>query len=632
MVKITFPDGNSKEYKQGVTPSEIAKDLSEGLARVSLAAEVNGNLVDMDYPIRENADFRLITFKDKEGKEIFRHSSAHVLAEAVLKIRPDAKPTIGPAIEEGFYYDFDTEPFTPEDLVKIEKEMKKIINEDFKFIRKEISKEEALKLFEGNEFKQELINEMKDDEKILIYKHGSFIDLCKGPHIPSTGRIKAFKLLKIAGAYWRGNAKNKQLQRIYGISFPEKGLLKNYLEKLEEAEKRNHVKLGKELELFSIHPEGPGFPFFHPKGVVIWNELTKFWREKHRKAGYVEIKTPIILNRALWETSGHWDYYRENMYTLKIDKQDFAVKPMNCPGGILIYKERIHSYREFPLRVAELGIVHRHELSGVLSGLFRVRAFTQDDSHIYCLPEQIEGEINKIIDLLIDIYSTFGFKDYDFEISTKPEKYAGTDEMWEQATNALVNVLKDRNIEFSIDEGEGVFYGPKIDIKIKDALGRKWQCGTIQYDFNLPERFNLTYEAKDGTKKRPLMIHRVIYGSLERFIGILIEHYAGKFPLWLSPVQVRILPISDRHKEFAKKVKNKYFDAGIRVELDDRTETTSKKVRDAEVAKICYILVVGDKEVQNRTVNVRTRDNEIKGEIKVDEFLQQLKKEIADKK
>jgi threonyl-tRNA synthetase len=630
MINIEFPDQTKIGFKEGVTGIDIAKKIGIGLAKAALAIEVNSKLQDLSLPINENAKIKIITFKDKKGVEVFRHSTAHVLAEAVVELFPDAKPTIGPVVDEGFYYDFDKkEPFTPEDLVKIEKKMQEIVKKELAFERKDITKTEAKKLFKDNKFKLELIDEYED--KLSTYKQGKFVDLCRGPHIQSTGQIGAFKLTKISSAYWKGDSNNPQLQRIYGISFPEKKELKDYLTLMEEAEKRNHRKLGKELDLFSIHDEAPGMPFFHAKGMIIWNELINFWREEHRKAGYVEVKTPIILNRKLWEMSGHWENYRDNMYTLKIDNFDYAVKPMNCPGGMLLYKEKIHSYKEFPLRLAEIGLVHRHELSGVLSGLFRVRAFHQDDAHIFMTEEQIKDEILGVLNLADKFYNVFGLG-YHLELSTRPAKSVGNDLQWEKATAGLKAALDSTGKKYKINEGEGAFYGPKIDLHIKDAIGRTWQCGTIQLDMSFPERFDLTFEGKDGRKHRPVMIHRVIYGSMERFLGVLIEHFAGKFPLWLSPLQVTILPIADRHVKYAEEVKKKMFEAGLRVELDDRAESTSKKVRDAQVQQINYILVVGDNEEKNGTVNVRTRDNKIHGEKKVDKFIEELVKEIKDKK
>jgi len=628
-IKIKLPDGSIKEFEKGITPIEIAKKISERLTSAAVAAKVNGELVDLNTPIEKDSDFEILTFDSKEGKSVFWHSSSHVMAQAVKRLFPEAVLTIGPSIEEGFYYDFDFRPFSPDDLKKIEEEMGKIVKENLKFERKELTKEEAKKKFKDNNYKLELIDEAEG--KISTYSQGEFIDLCRGPHIPSTGKIKAFKLLKTSGAYWKGDAKNKQLQRIYGISFPESKMLKDYLTMLEEAEKRDHRKIGKELDLFSFHEEAPGMPFFHEKGMIIWNTLLDFWREEHRKAGYVEIKTPIILNKKLWLQSGHWEHYKENMYFTKIDDADYAVKPMNCPGGMLVYKTKVHSYKEFPLRVAEIGLVHRHELSGVLSGLFRVRCFHQDDAHIFVTEEQLADEIKNVVKLVDHFYKDIFKFDYHVELSTMPENHMGDEKLWELAEKTLQKALEDMNIKFKVNPGDGAFYGPKIDFHIKDAIGRTWQCATCQLDFQMPLKFELTYDGADGKKHIPVMLHRVIYGSLERFIGILVEHYAGKFPLWLSPVQAIILPIADRHVSYAKQVAKKMFDNGIRVEVDDRAETTPKKVRDAEVRKVNYILVVGDKEVQNKTVNVRTRNNEILGEKKVDEFLVKIKKEIEDK-
>ncbi len=567
---------------------------------------------------------------DKSGdRERFWHSTSHVMAYAVLELFPNAKPTIGPPIEGGFYYDFDVEkPFTTEDLEKIEKRMKEIVKKNYKFERKEVSRRDALKLFEKNSYKIELINELPKGENISIYKIGSFVDLCKGPHLESTGKINVFKLLKVSGAYWRGSEKNKMLQRIYGISFPKKEMLKEYLELKERALQRNHLKLGKELDLFSMHSEAPGVAFFHPKGTDIWNQLLEFWRKEHIKRGYAEVSTPVILKKELWLKSGHWQHYRENMYFTKIDEEDYAIKPMNCPGGILIYQTKRHSYRDFPMRVGEIGIVHRHELSGVLQGLFRVRKFTQDDAHIYCLPEQIKDEIIGAIDLVLYMYSIFGFKDYHIELSTKPENAMGSDEIWEKATNALIESLKEKKIDYIVNEGEGTFYGPKIDFHIKDSLGRTWQCGTIQLDFVMPEKFNLTYIGADDKEHRPIMIHRTVYGSLERFIGILIEHYGGHFPLWLSPVQTRVIAVSDKFNNYAERVHKKLINEGIRSELDKRAETVSYKVRDAEMQKIPYILNVGAKEEKQKTVAVRDRKGKVKFGVKLDEFINGIKKEI----
>ncbi len=629
-IKIKFPDGSVKEYEKGISIIKVAEGLGKRLSEDAIAAKLNNELVDLNTKLNKDSNLKIITFKDDEGKEVFRHSSAHLMAQAVKNLFPKAKFAIGPAVEEGFYYDIDYEKsFTPEDFVKIEREMDKIVKENLSIERTELTKKEALKLFKDNPYKTELIKELKD-EKISIYKQGNFIDFCRGPHVPSTGKLKAFKLTKIAGAYWKGDAKNKQLQRLYGISFPDKKQLKDYLKLLEEAEKRDHRKLGKELDLFSVHDEGPGFPFFHPKGTVIINILKDFWRKEHAKAGYTEVITPIILNRNLWEQSGHWDHYKENMYFTKIDDQDYAIKPMNCPGGILIYKTRLRSYRELPMRMGEMGTVHRHELSGVLAGLFRVRCFTQDDAHIYMTEEQIKNEIIGVLNLTDHFYKTFGF-DYKVELSTKPDNAMGSDESWEKATSSLKAALDAKKIKYKINEGEGAFYGPKIDFHLKDCLGRTWQCGTIQLDFAMPEKFNLTYEGKDGKKHRPIMIHRVIYGSIERFLGILIEHYAGKFPLWLSPVQAIILNINDSHINYGEELKKKLAENNIRVETDFRAETMPKKVREAQLKKIPLILTVGDKEIKNKTVAVRTLDGKVYFNIKPEDLIKKMQ-EIIDRK
>ncbi len=571
-----------------------------------------------------------ITWDNEEHKHIFWHSAAHVLAMAVKALFPDVKLTIGPTTENGFYYDFYRKsPFIPEDLKKIENEMKRIVNKDIPFVRKGVTKKEALKLFKDNKFKKELIEEY--GKGLSVYYNDDFYDLCRGPHVRSTGIIIAFKLTKVSGAYWRGDVKKEQLQRIYGVAFPEKKQLQDYLKMLEEAEKRDHRKLGKQMELFSFHEEGPGFPFWHAKGRIVINELLGFWRKEHRKAGYVEVITPIVLSRKLWEQSGHWEHYNENMYFTKIDGQDYAIKPMNCPGTMLIYKERIHSYKEFPLRLAEIGLVHRHELSGVLTGLFRVRAFTQDDAHIFMTPEQVKGEITNIIGLTDRIYRVFGF-DYHVELSTMPKKHIGTAEGWKMAERALKGALKLKKINYKINPGEGAFYGPKIDFHLRDSLGRTWQCGTIQLDMAMPEKFDLAYEGKDGKKHRPVVIHRAVYGSIERFVGILIEHFAGKFPLWLAPVQVRVLTVADRFSRYAKTIKEELEDRGIRTELDDRKESVSYKVREAQAQKIPIILNVGEKEETNKTVAVRTIDGKVKFGVKIDILIEKILHNIKNKK
>ncbi len=622
-IELNFKDGSKKKIAKGSKLSEIApKD--------AVVAKLNGKLVDLSAAVSGNSEVEFLSARTPEGLEVMRHSCAHVMAEAIQSLFPKALPTIGPVVENGFYYDFDFDtPFTPEDLKKIEKEMNRIIARNEPFVRKEISKKEALELFKANKYKMELIEEF--GEGLSIYQCGGFVDLCRGPHIPSTGHIKSFRLTKTSGAYWRGDAKKQQLQRIYGIAFVSEQELKDYLRLLEEAEKRDHRKLGKELELFSIHDEGPGFIFFLPKGMVIWNQLVDFWREEHKKAGYQEIKTPIILSRTLWERSGHWGYYKENMYTLQIDEMDYAIKPMNCPGCLIVYNEKIHSYREFPLRVGEIGLVHRHEMSGVLSGLFRVRCFHQDDAHIFMTEEQAKDEVLAVLMLAEKFYSLFGLS-YHLELSTRPAKSIGTDEQWEKAEKILVEALDTTGKKYKINPGDGAFYGPKIDLHIKDCLGRTWQCGTIQLDMNLPERFDISYIGEDNAKHRPVMIHRVIYGSLERFFGILIEHYAGKFPLWLNPEQVRVMTVADRFIPYAEKLIKKYEEAGIRVTSDFRAESVSKKVREAQLAYVNYMLVIGEQEESTNTVNVRTRDNKVIGQKNPEDFLKDLKEEIASKR
>ena len=629
-IKITLPDGSIREYNKGITAGEIAFDIGKKLGEDALIARINGRLKDLFVPINEDSSLQIITFKDKEGMEVFRHSAAHLLAQAVVELFPQAKPTIGPVVEEGFYYDFDIEHhFTPEDLNKIEQKMQEIVKKDCKVERIELSESEAKKMFKNNSYKIEIIEEAK--EPASAYQQGNFIDLCRGPHIPNTGKIKAFKLTKIAAAYWRGNPKNAQLQRIYGISFPEKSMLDAHLKLIEEAEKRDHRKIGRQLDLFSIHEEGPGFVFFHPKGMIIINELLDFSRKLHAKNGYKEIKTPIILSRKLWEQSGHWEHFKDAMYFTQIDEQDFAVKPMNCPGSILVYREAFHSYKEFPLRLAEYGLVHRHELSGVLSGLFRVRSFTQDDAHIFVMPSQIKEEVARVIDLVDYLYKIFRFE-YHVELSTKPEKAMGSDEIWQIAEQSLKDALKSKNIDFKINEGAGAFYGPKIDFHIKDVLGRSWQCATIQVDFQMPEKFDLHYIGEDNTKHRPVIIHRVIYGSIERFLGILIEHFAGKFPLWLAPIQVRILTVADRFENYASKIKEEFEKNNIRVEVDSRTESVGYKVREAQFQKIPLILTVGEKEEKNKTVAVRTLDNKVYFDVKADELLKKISENVENKK
>ncbi|MFH0978838.1 MAG: threonine--tRNA ligase [Candidatus Woesearchaeota archaeon] len=627
MSKITITIDNHKHsLESGITAKEITKELK--LDKRILAAKFNDELIDLAAKLAKDGILSFVTFDSPEGKEIFRHSSAHILAQAVTSLYPEALPTIGPAVEEGFYYDFDLDKtFAPEDLAKIEKKMKDIIKQNLKIEREQIPKNEALKLFKNNKYKQEMIEEL-DEPTITVYQQGEYAEFCRGPHVPSTGYIGAVKLTKIAGAYWKGDNKNKMLQRLYGISFPSQQELDDHVKRIEEAEKRDHRKLGKQLDLFSMHDEGPGFPFFHPSGMVIINQLKQFWREEHAKAGYDEIQTPIILSRTLWEQSGHWDHYKNSMYFTKIDGLDFAVKPMNCPGGILVYKEHLHSYKELPMRLAEMGIVHRHELSGVLAGLFRVRTFTQDDAHIFMTEEQIREEIIGVINLVDKFYKTFNF-DYQVELSTRPKDKMGTDAMWEVAEKGLEEALKTRKMNYKINPGDGAFYGPKIDFHIKDCIGRTWQCATIQLDFQMPEKFDLTYEGQDGKKHRPVMIHRVIYGAIERFLGILIENYAGKFPLWLSPVQIRIMTVSEKFNDHAEELRKKLLEQGYRVELDVRSESIPKKVRDAQAMKIPLMLTIGEKEVSNNTVAIRTADGKVYFGMQVEEFIRKAADNIA---
>ena len=631
---VTLKDGSTREYAAGVTLLEVAKNLSQKLGKVALLAVVDGKNKDLTDILENDASVEFITADTPEGLHAIRHTAAHVMAQAIQHLFPGTKFAIGPAIANGFYYDLDSEHvFTPEDLAAIEKEMAKIVKANIPLVRNELPRAEALSMFAKMEepYKVELINDLPEDAIISIYKQGDFLDLCAGPHCPTTGRVKAFKLQSIAGAYWRGNEKNKMLQRIYGTAFNTKEELDAYLNMLEEAAKRDHRKLGKELDLFSIQDEGPGFPFFHPNGMIIRNELEDYWRQIHREYGYQEIKTPMILSRSLWEQSGHWDHYRENMYFTKIDELDFAIKPMNCPGGMLVYKTKPHSYKELPIRAGELGLVHRHELSGALHGLFRVRCFTQDDAHIFMMPSQIKEEIQNVIKLFDQVYGTFGLK-YHAELSTRPEDSMGDAETWEKTTNALRDAMEDFGLAYVVNEGDGAFYGPKIDFHLTDSIGRTWQCGTIQLDMQLPEKFDLTYTGEDGLKHRPVMIHRVVYGSIERFIGILIEHYAGAFPAWLAPTQVRILPITDKHVAYAKELNDKMFALGLRVYLDDRNEKIGYKIREAQVQKIPYMLVIGDKEVEEGAVAVRRRSEGDLGAMKANDFITMLQKEIAEKK
>ena len=633
-IKITLKDGSGKEFAAGTTLLDIAKSISQKLGKQALLAVVDGVNKDLSDKLEHDAAVEFVTPDTPEGLHAIRHTAAHVMAQAIQHLFPDVKFAIGPAIANGFYYDLDSEhTFTPEDLQAIEKEMAKIVKQNIPLQRAELPRSEALAMFAAKDekYKVELINDLPEDAIISTYTQGDFTDLCAGPHCPSTGRVKAFKLQSIAGAYWRGNEKNKMLQRIYGTAFPSKEELDAYLHMLEEAAKRDHRKLGKELDLFAIMDEGPGFPFFLPNGMVIRNELINYWRQVHRRYGYEEIKTPMILSRKLWETSGHWDHYKENMYFTQIDEQDYAIKPMNCPGGMLVYKLHPHSYKELPIRAGELGLVHRHELSGALHGLFRVRCFTQDDAHIFMMPSQIRSEIKNVISLFDEVYATFGLK-YHAELSTRPENSMGDDATWELATQGLRDALEDCGLDYVVNEGDGAFYGPKIDFHLTDSIGRTWQCGTIQLDMQLPERFELTYTGEDGLKHRPVMIHRVVYGSIERFIGILIENYAGAFPAWLAPCQVRILPITDKHVEYAKKLADKMFDLGLRVHLDDRNEKLGYKIREAQVQKVPYTLVVGDKEMEEGTVNVRRRGEGDIGAMPQDEFISMLQEEIKEKK
>ena len=631
--KVTLKDGSVRVYPAGTTYLDIARDLNQKLGKQALLAVVNGENKDLGDKLEKDAEIEFVTPDTKEGLHAIRHTASHVMAQAIQHLFPGVKFAIGPAIDNGFYYDLDSDHvFTPDDLRAIEKEMAKIVKQNIPLVRSEVSREEALERFaaENEIYKVELINDLPKDAVISLYTQGDFTDLCAGPHCPSTGRVKAFRLMSIAGAYWRGNEKNKMLQRIYGTAFASKEDLEAYLHMLEEAEKRDHRKLGKELDIFSLHDEGPGFPFFHPNGMLLRNALLEYWHQVHRKYHYDEVMTPLIMNRELWIRSGHWDHYRENMYFTKIDGEDYAIKPMNCPGGMLVYNTRPHSYKELPLRYAELGLVHRHELSGALHGLFRVRCFTQDDAHIFMTPEQIQPEITNVIKLFNEVYATFGLK-YHAELSTRPENSLGTDESWEIATEGLRKALENNHLPYVVNEGDGAFYGPKIDFHLEDSLGRTWQCGTIQLDMLLPEKFNCEYTGEDGQKHRPIMIHRVVYGSIERFIGILIEHYAGAFPVWMAPNQVRVLPITDKQQGYAKKVYDELFELGFRVTLDDRSEKIGKKIREAQVQKVPYMLVIGAKEEEDGTVAVRKRHGGDLGAMKLDAFIARLQQEIDDK-
>ncbi len=629
MISITFPDKTIKEFENIPTGMDVAKSISEGFARNCVAMRIDGNLLDLSREIQQDSSIEFITVNDEEGLDILRHSTAHVMAEAVLNIYPDAKLTIGPVVEDGFYYDIKMEPVSEEAFPAIESEMQKIIKAKAGFERQVVSKDQALEIFKDNPFKLELINELADQE-ISLYQNGKFIDLCRGPHIPHTGMIKGVKLLKISGAYWRADQEREQLQRLYGISFFDKKELNKYLHMIEEAQKRDHRKLGTKLDLYSFHDEAAGMPFFHANGIEIWNALLAYWREEHKKDGYVETKTPIMLNRKLWEQSGHWENYRENMYTSVIDDEEYAIKPMNCPGGMLLYKTKAYSYRDLPLRAGEIGLVHRHELSGALSGLFRVRAFHQDDAHIFMTADHIRKEVMGVLKLAKRIYSRFGLT-FHLELSTRPKKSIGTDEQWEEATNGLRGALDEYGQEYFINEGDGAFYGPKIDVHIKDALGRTWQCGTIQLDMALPERFDLTYKGQDNEKHRPIMVHRTIFGSLERFFGILVEHFAGKFPLWMAPVQAILLPINQDLAGYAESVREKLDEAGIRCEVDKRSETLKKKIREAQLNYVPLIITIGDKEKESGTLSVRTLDGKVRMGLSMDEFTTPVLKHIKNR-
>ncbi len=625
--------GNAKEFEAPMTALEIAASISHELKKEAVAAKIDGEVKDLKTVIDHDCEVEFLTFADEEGRRVYRHTASHVLAQAVKALYPDAKLAIGPAIDNGFYYDFDcAESFTTDDFKKIEKEMERIIKANYPIERFELPRAEALELMQskGEPYKVELINDLPEDAVISFYRQGDFVDLCAGPHLPSTGYVKAVKIMSVAGAYWRGSEKNKMLQRLYATAFPKKADLEAYVQQLEEAKKRDHRKLGRELDLFDVLDEGPGFPFFYPKGMVLRNILEDYWRKIHREHGYEEIKTPMILNRALWERSGHWDHYRENMYTTRIDDTDFAITPMNCPGGMLVYKRRAWSYRDLPIRSGELGLVHRHEKSGTLHGLMRVRCFTQDDAHIFMRPDQIRDEIKGVYRLIDEVYKVFGFK-YTVELSTRPENSIGTDEMWAMATDGLQGALDDLGVQYTINEGDGAFYGPKIDFHLQDCLGRTWQCGTIQLDMNLPERFDLTYVGADGEKHRPVMIHRVVFGSIERFIGIITEQFGGAFPMWLAPVQVRIMTITDRADDAARELQQKLEKAGIRTELDVRNEKIGFKIREAQMMKIPYMFVLGDKEVQDSVIAVRSRSEGSIGTMTYEQILAKMQEEVETK-
>lgn len=632
-MEVYLKDGSAIKVDEGATVYDVACEISKGLARVSILGEVNGDIVDTSYQVEPGDKINLLKMDAEESMDAFRHTSAHIMAQAIKRLYPDTKLAIGPTIDNGFYYDIDSEhTFIEEDLEKIEKEMKKIVKERLEIERFELPRDEAIEFAKerDEDYKVELIEDLPEGEKISFYKQGEFVDLCRGPHIPNTKFVKAFKLLSVAGAYWRGDENNKMLQRIYATSFPKASLLEKHLERLEEAKKRDHRKIGKEQELFALMKEGPGFPFFLPKGTQLKNTLMKYWREVHEEAGYVEIETPLILNRKLWETSGHWDHYKENMYTLKIDEEDYAIKPMNCPGGMMVYNTKLRSYRDFPIRMGEIGRVHRHELSGALHGLMRVRAFTQDDAHIFMLPSQIKDEIINVVNLVDAVYSTFGFK-YHIELSTRPEKSMGTDEEWEQAESSLIAALEELGVEYKLNPADGAFYGPKIDFHLEDCIGRTWQCGTIQLDMQLPQRFDLNYIGEDGNKHKPIVIHRVVYGSIERFIGILIEHFAGRFPTWLAPTQVKFIPVADRHIEYCEKLKSDLELEDLNVEIDGRSEGVGYKIREAQLEQVPYMIIVGDDEIEGDKLSIRSRDAGELGKQTIEEFIKHITKEIENK-
>ncbi len=634
-MNITLKGGVVREFADNMTAAEIAKEISMGLYKSACVCRIDGELADLRTVIDKDCELEILTFDSEDGKHAFWHTASHIMAQAVKRLYPEVKLTIGPSIENGFYYDFDCgdTPFTTDDLEKIEKEMKKIVKEGLVLEKFELSPDEATKMMQEKDepYKVELIAEHAGKgEAISFYKQGEFTELCAGPHLMSVSPVKAFKLTQCTGAYWRADANNKMLCRVYGTAFPKASMLEEYLKMLEEAKKRDHRKLGKELELFTILEEGPGFPFFLPKGMILKNLLVDYWREIHRKAGYYEIATPIILSRTLWERSGHWDHYKENMYTTKIDDEDFAIKPMNCPGGMLVYKTKMRSYKDLPLRMGELGIVHRHELSGALHGLMRVRNFTQDDAHIFMTKEQIKDEIKNVVNLIDSVYKTFGFE-YHIELSTQPENSIGAKEDWDIATDALRDAITELGYDYEVNEGDGAFYGPKLDFHLKDCLGRTWQCGTIQLDFQLPERFELEYTGSDGEKHRPIMIHRVVFGSIERFIGIITEHFAGAFPMWLAPVQVKFLPVADRHLDYVNKIKEQFENAGIRCEVDDRSEKVGFKIRNAQLEKVPYMILAGDKDIENGTISIRSRKNGDEGACTVEEFIKRAKEEVANK-